>query len=214
MQTITKRTRFAENGETNFYLDLQKAIEIARSFILPSPEDVLLEYIEQYWQTGSGKITPINKHRSACDAASLLAQANNNNYGKIDTILDGETLIACGLTDKDIDYVNSDAYQTAGGYINGICPKGTPFKMYIGYSYTGFVLIVQAEVSILTDHYNNNFYGNSTGNGTKQYKPNERKEVQTIGTGNSLGCFWGGKCSLKFTQIDLNKIHSFVLTQK
>lgn len=64
MTKLTNRTRFAENGEPCFYLDLQKTIEIARSFILPSPEDVLLEYIEQYWQPGSGKITPINIPRS------------------------------------------------------------------------------------------------------------------------------------------------------
>lgn len=132
----------------------------------------------------------------------------------MDTILEGETLIGCGLTDKDINYVNSDAYQTAGGYINGICSKGTPFKMYIGYSYTGFLLTAKAEVSILTDHYNNNFYGVSTGNGTKNYKLNERKEIHSIGFGNNLGCFWGSKCPLQFTKMDLNKIHSFVLTQK
>jgi len=214
MTTLTKRTRFAEIGESCFYLDLQKAIEIARSFTLPSAQDVLLEYIEQYWTPGAGKITPISKHESACYASTILAQASVNNYGKIDTVLEGETLIACGLTDKDIDYVNSDAYETAGGYISGICPKGTPFKMYIGYSYTGFILIVKAEVSILTDHYNNNFYGLSTGNGTKQYKAGERLEMQQIAYGNTLGDFWGGKHSLSFTQMDLQKIHNFILTQK
>lgn len=212
MTTLTKRTRFAENGETCFYLDLQKAIEIARSFTLPSPQDVLLEYIEQYWQ--SGKITPINVPESACNASTILAQASVNNYGKIDTKLEGENLIASGLTAIDIDYVNSDPYETAGGYIKGICPKGTPFKMYINYNYTGFVLIVKAEVSILTDHYNNNFYGLSTGNGTKQYKSGERLEIQQIAYGKTLGDFWGGKYSLSFTQMDLQKIHGFVLTQK
>ena len=211
MTLTKKRTGFAENGETNFYLDLQKAIEIARSFTLPTPEDVLLEYIEEYWK--SGKITPINIPESACNASTILAQASVNNYGKIDTKLEGENLIASGLTAIDIDYVNSDPYETAGGYIKGIAPKGTPFNMYISYDYTGFKLIVRAEVSILTDHYNNNFYGQSTGNGTKEYKTGERVEIQNIATGSTLGDFWGGKHSLSFTQIDLNKIHNFVLTQ-
>jgi len=209
--TVTKQKKMrGAIGEAKFYLNLQKAIEIARSFILPSPQDVLLEYVEQYWEKGAGEITPINIHNSACDACTILAQASVNNYGEIDTQLEGETLIAYGNLNADIDYVNKDPYETAGGYIKGIAVKGTPFKMYIGYSYTGFVLIIEAEVSILTDHYNSNFYGQSTGNGTKKYTIGERVETQNIAYGKTLGDFWN---KYQFTQIDLTKIHNFILTR-
>lgn len=205
-QTIT--------GEERFNFDLQEMIDLAMTKTIPRANEILLEYIETNY-TGQGRLIPINKHENAVGGANILRQLPQ--YEGIDTRLPDTTgtrvLVAKAVTKKELPWKDSDPYETAGGYIKGVCEVGTELDIYLEYNYSnGFVFRAEGEVSILEDHYNNNFFGNSTGNGTKTYDRGERKRRKTITGWNNDFVSLTGK--LKFTQVDIQRITSFVRTAK
>jgi len=203
-KTITDQT--VEPRETTFFFDLQRMITLAHK-THASEQSLLLKYIERYY-TG-GEICLVNEHRSALEAQTILAQLGYN-YKKIDTQLPDD-LVAQGYLLQDTAWENTDPYETAGGYIGGIALKGTPVKIFLTYSYTGFSLKANGDVNITRDHYNNNICGVSTGNDTETYEIGKRVETHTILHGNNFNCMWD---KVHLTAMDHEKITDFIYSQK
>lgn len=195
---------------TKFYFDLAKCIEIAESMTLPSEKDVMLKYIEQYYN--GGEIIPIHKCRTAIDVKNMRSYINYNLTVKNVTCTSEEkTLVAVGKIKEDLKFLNADAYETAGGSISGVSKAGTSVKIYLEYAYTGFRLVCKADVNILTDHYNSNFFGASTGNGTKTYKEGERIQKEKV-----LSTINMHKISevIDIKKIDIDKLNSLIENYK
>jgi hypothetical protein len=89
---------------------------------------------------------------------------------------DEANLIAIGRLAKDIEPCDSDCYETAGGYRTHLAKAGTVVKIYLSAQNT---IYMTYEASCLIDHYNNNFFGNSTGGGTTKYKYGENVSTRT-----------------------------------
>lgn len=184
--------------ETNkFYFDLQECVTLALSMTLPRPVDVMLRYIEQNYTPDKGEIVPIYKPQTACDIADTLSYMTYNFEGQFETDepFDREmypkkmsgTLIARGNLATDVDYVDSDPYETAGGFRRGIVRKGSLCDLYLSHDYHGIHLTVRANVSIIVDHYNNNFFGVSTGGGTREFTEGQNKMYVTVKRFSRLG---------------------------
>lgn len=77
-------------------------------------------------------------------------------------------------TYKDSD---NDCYETAGGYRNYVALEGTTFGVYLNRDLS---FRCSLEMSCIEDHYNNNFYGVSTGNGTTAYEIGKRVETRSV----------------------------------
>lgn len=94
--------------------------------------------------------------------------------------------VTCSHEDKDVFGVavgsevihtsDNDCYETAGGYRTYESDE-KPI-VYLAVSHYGIVLKVQS--SLMVDHYNNNFFGNSTGNGTSKYEKGKNLCTRTI----------------------------------
>ncbi len=199
-----------------FYFDLQKCISIAREITLPSEKEVMLKYIEENYK--GGEIIPINVPRSAVDANTIIRKLEYNyDERKENTTCqsDDEYLVAVGHLNEDVEWCNSDAFETAGGYRLGAAKRGAAVKVYVKYTYVGFSIRYVSEVNITKSHYNNNFYGSSTGNGTKTYEEGEVVETQEIAfeTGSKSDYFDFMSKSMKLQKIDTEKIKNFVLTR-
>lgn len=96
--------------------------------------------------------------------------------------------VNCSHIDKDIFAValgteaivtsDNDCYETAGGY-RGYKSAENPI-VYLKYAHNGIYLVFDS--SLMVDHYNNNFFGVSTGNGTTKYKEGENVITRSIAT--------------------------------
>ena len=96
--------------------------------------------------------------------------------------------VTCSHEDKDVFAVavgsevihtsDNDCYETAGGYRTYESDE-KPI-VYLAVTHYGIVLKVQS--SLMVDHYNNNFFGNSTGNGTSKYEKGKNLCTRTIVT--------------------------------
>ena len=89
------------------------------------------------------------------------------------------TVFAVGRLTENYDTSDADCYQTAGGYRCFTSYKNTPVYFSLE-SDNSITLSFDGDCTI--DHYNNNFFGNSTGGGTTKYKEGERTEVRSIHT--------------------------------
>lgn len=89
-----------------------------------------------------------------------------------------DDFIASATTLKDINLSDNDCYETAGGYRHYLLKKGE--KVYFKLDKTTAELIAVYNVSLITDHYNNNLFGVSTGNGTSQYEYGQNKKVKQV----------------------------------
>ena len=99
-------------------------------------------------------------------------------FKEIECTCEDDYVFAVGRLTEDTNTSDDDPYETAGGYRGYLSKKGTSvyFKMGLNGVYLSF------EGSCTIDHYNNNFYGKSTGGGTTEYKYGERVETRTIHT--------------------------------
>jgi hypothetical protein len=89
-----------------------------------------------------------------------------------DTEIVGNGVLA--QTYKDAD---NDCYETAGGYRNYVALEGTTFGVYLNRDLS---FRCSLEMSCVEDHYNNNFYGVSTGNGTTTYDIGKRVATRSV----------------------------------
>jgi hypothetical protein len=199
----------------NFYLDLQKAIEIAveeryTNLSGCDTEKLLCKYIEKYYHHGDGEIVLIHQHKNACEAADMLRWVSYNEAKlPVKTSIHNGEVFATGILNKDIDWKDTDPYETAGGYKAGIAKKGTTVVLKIEYTYTGFHISVIGNVNITYDHYNNNICGVSTNNGTRKYEIGECVEVETI-----IHNYWLSSFDIEFDMFDVEKLRNFIYSQK
>lgn len=91
-----------------------------------------------------------------------------------------ETLIGVGRLLEDYKDGDSDCYETAGGYRGWRALKGTRVEYHLNKDLT---IRLEFESNCEVDHYNNNFFGKSTGNGTTEYKVGERVEKRSVTLG-------------------------------
>jgi hypothetical protein len=91
-----------------------------------------------------------------------------------------ETLVAVGILDEDYLDNDSDPYATAGGYRCWKALAGTMVEYHLQ-SDLSIRLVFDSNCEI--DHYNNNFFGKSTGGGTTEYKIGERVEKRSVALG-------------------------------
>ena len=188
-------TQVQQPTQENFYFNLQSAIEIAREMTIPRAQDILLKYIERYYD--GGEITPINVHKSAKIGASLISYCEYNEGSKHNianqdgTFLPQKTqgdrlLVGKGILSEDTKWVDTDPYPKAGGYRGGVAEKGSECNVWLSYDYTGFKLEIEAPVNITKCHYDINFYGNSTGGCTKTYQKGQKVESHYIAAGETM----------------------------
>ena len=88
-----------------------------------------------------------------------------------------DDLIGVGVLEADYADGDPDPYATAGGYRSWIAPKGTEVKYYLN---ADLSIRLVFDSNCVVDHYNNNFYGVSTGNGTTNYEIGERVEKRSV----------------------------------
>ena len=88
-----------------------------------------------------------------------------------------EHLIGVGVLDADYADGDPDPYTTARGYRSWIAPKGTEVKYYLN---ANLSIRLEFDSNCVVDHYNNNFFGVSTGNGTTKYELGERVEKRSV----------------------------------
>jgi hypothetical protein len=122
---------------------------------------------------------------------------------------DEATLIAIGKLDEDFCDTDPDCYETAGGYRAWKALAGTSVKYYLNKDLT---VTAKFESNCEVDHYNNNFFGVSTGGGTKNYKIGDRVEIRSVNLGREfLDKNWKNtefKATVK--KIDTGKVNGLI----
>jgi hypothetical protein len=95
-----------------------------------------------------------------------VGELNRGSYEKVLEFVkcqsDDETLIGVGVLSEDYKDGDSDCYETAGGYRGWKALKGTLVEYHLNKDLT---ISLKFDSNCEIDHYNNNLYGNSTGNG-------------------------------------------------
>lgn len=115
--------------------------------------------------------------------------------------------IASGIITKDIYLSDNDCYQTAGGYRNYLLKKGEVVNFKLN-TFTGELEVVY-DCYLMTDHYNNNVAGVSTGNGTTNYKYGDIKAQKIV---NLKTHKFTDLVDIEDLQIDLNKGKELIKT--
>ncbi len=142
--------------------------------------------IDKYHEINSGRITTsmmfkaIEKVAKIYEMAKLferLEVRQDGSFKNITCTSEEKTLFAVGVLDEDYKDGDPDPYETAGGYRSWIAKAGTPVFYYMNAD-----LSVRAvfDSNCVIDHYNNNFFGVSTGNGTTNYQIGERIEKRSV----------------------------------
>lgn len=78
--------------------------------------------------------------------------------------------IGYGTLTEEYKSSDNDPYETAGGYRKYVAEAGTKVSFILD-DYNRLYAFIKS--SLIIDHYNNNFYGVSTGGGTKVYNVGE-----------------------------------------
>ena len=182
--------------------------------------------IANYHTTNSGRITTgmlysaIEEFAKMYDMRSLFKYLPTNNKNiLVEDLNDPDILkmknpkniFGIGILDEDYEDSDPDPYQTAGGYRNWIATKGTKvyYRLNINLSVTA-----SFDSNCLIDHYNNNFAGLSTGNGTTTYKIGERVEKRSATLGREFIDKEWSKTKFKatVTKIDFAKLNDLIIT--
>ena len=116
-----------------------------------------------------------------------------------------ENLIGVGVLNADYADADSDCYETAGGYRSWVATKGTIVRYYLNADLT---IRLVFDSNCVVDHYNNNFFGVSTGGGTTEYKLGERVEKRSVTLGReAFDKGWKkAKIDAKVRKVDLAKL--------
>lgn len=107
-----------------------------------------------------------------------LGTTNKNYYEKagvqfIESGNEDERFIAVGSLEEEYADGDADCYETAGGYRSFLATPGTTVEVRMNKDLT---VRCSFDSHCLVDHYNNNFFGVSTGNGTTKYELGQRVE--------------------------------------
>lgn len=144
--------------------------------------------IQKFHETDSGRLTTSMLFSALKEVAKTYDMAKyfkhnlaNGMRGFTQADADSEeNLIAVGVLDADFSDGDNDPYETAGGYRSWIAPAGTVVKYYLN---TDLSISLVFDSNCVVDHYNNNFGGVSTGNGTTNYKLGDRVEKRSVTLG-------------------------------
>jgi len=151
--------------------------------------DAMDYIIQNFHETDSGRITTgmlykaIEEVAHTYDMARFISHLSPNNFGEraVDAKAESEeNLIAIGVLNADYKDGDADPYETAGGYRSWIATKGTVVKYYLN---ADLSIRLVFDSNCVVDHYNNNFFGVSTGNGTTKYELGERVEKRSVTLG-------------------------------
>lgn len=130
----------------------------------------------------------------------LTCLASNYKELSVDCASEESNLIGVGRMVEEYIGCDKDTQMTAGCYNNWIAPMGTLVKYYLN---TDLSIQAVFEVSITLEHYNNNFYGVSTGNGDTTYEIGKNVTKRSV----KLGREWIDKNWTKNTfPADVRKV--------
>jgi hypothetical protein len=120
-----------------------------------------------------------------------------------------ETLIAVGILDEDYSDNDPDPYETAGGYRCWRALAGTKVEYHLQ---PDLSIRLKFDSNCEIDHYNNNYYGNSTGGGTTKYEVGERIETRGVTLGREAFDKSWKTAKIKATakKIDPDKIRGLI----
>lgn len=114
--------------------------------------------------------------------------------------------VGSGVLESDYEDGDSDCYQTAGGYRHFKALEGTDVDITLNHDLT---FRCSFDSSCVTDHYNNNLYGVSTGNGTTKYEIGERVEKRGVTMGRELISYCKNtkrKADIKVQEINVRRL--------
>lgn len=113
------------------------------------------------------------------DSERLINRTPKHTYKSVTCQHDEPKVFAVCKGVEVIHTSDNDCYQTAGGY-RCYQSEENPI-VYLEAHQNGIYLRVDS--CLMVDHYNNNFFGNSTGGGTTKYEFGEKPCVRYISTG-------------------------------
>jgi hypothetical protein len=94
-----------------------------------------------------------------------------------------ERFIGVATLEEDYEDGDSDCYETAGGYRCFVATQGTDVELRLNKDLT---VRCSFDSHCTIDHYNNNFGGVSTGNGTRKYELGQRVEKRGVTMGREF----------------------------
>lgn len=100
-----------------------------------------------------------------------------------DVEIEEEDVIGYATLSGDFNSADNDPYETAGGYRKYVANPGTKVIFKLDDANKIYAVVPS---SLVVDHYNNNFFGKSTGNGTKTYNVGEYIENRTVMIGYDI----------------------------
>ena len=141
------------------------ALDVNRMF------KVVKKVLEAFWQVGffERSITTNRKHYECNTKIKFITSENQDT-----------NIFASGYLTEDYRDSDPDPYETAGGYRTWVAEKGT--KVYYSLDSQNMVNVT-FDSNCIVDHYNNNFFGVSTGGGTTKYEIGERVEKRNYNFG-------------------------------
>lgn len=193
-----------------FFIDYHTALDLALEIRPFQVKDLVYAYLERHY-TG-GKINDSGAN-IAFTGYSLLKTLDYLETNDIEDVIDlpnagnaERVLIGYGEVTKETQWRHSDPYETAGGYQQGVIDEGEEVDIYLKKDYRGFVVEYQTTGSLLTDHYNNNFFGASTGGGTETYKRGEKR--RRVNLRPQVGHLYSSE--VKVTKISSRRVESYI----
>ena len=138
-----------------------------------------------------------------------LTTTNNEGISFIDSSFYWSEQVASAVLQSDYEDGDSDCYQTAGGYRHFKALEGTDVVITLNHDLT---FRCSFDSNCVTDHYNNNFGGVSTGGGTTKYNLGERVEKRGVTMGRELISknWMQRKADIKVQEINVRRLIELV----
>lgn len=201
VETKTRKVEYDESlNKLSFFSNFEGSIEKAIEYL-----------IENHYKGGRIRLHVLESVLRKC---AYLKDLVNTKFDKIKNVIcesESNTLFAVGKLTEDRKDCNSDPYETAGGYINYLAPKGT----IVEWHYENGSVYCEYQTSVLVEHYNNNIHGMSTGGGTTKYKigENEESKVYQCNSAGYITHTEGAdlKFKTKMIKVDIKKFQAALL---
>lgn len=107
----------------------------------------------------------------------------SNWENKVFTIDVSNNFIGWGKLTEDYEDSDPDPYETAGGYRSWKATKGAIVHYYMN---SDLSVTAKFPSNCMVDHYNNNFFGVSTGGGHRTYEIGQRVEYRSVQLGREF----------------------------
>tara|TARA_Y100000593_G_scaffold90569_1_gene177295 strand:+ start:467 stop:1273 length:807 start_codon:yes stop_codon:yes gene_type:complete len=129
-------------------------------------------------------------------------------FGRLQNV-GSNKLIGVGKLTADYTDSDPDPYETAGGYRKWRALKGSTVEYYLNSDLT---IRLEFKSNCEVDHYNNNFFGNSTGGGTTKYEVGERVAVRSANIDKETFFQSFAAIKVKLLWLDYAKIKEMIAT--